>query len=302
MATPLNIAPLGVQHFTDNNGNLASGFKLYTYAAATTSKQAAYTDSTGATALSNPIVLNTRGEPQTASGTSTGIWLTPGQAYKFVLASPTDTDPPQFPVWTVDNIPSPAAAVAAVGGTVQPGMGMDWWGIEALVPAGWLLCVGQTVSRSTYAALFAAIGTTWGAGDGVSTFALPDKRGRVSAAADNMGGVGAGRLTTASLGVAASLGASGGSELLTAHAHTASVTDPGHVHPVNEGWSYDNSNPGAAVNVLAAAGQPTSGPYYQPDTETATTGISVTVASDGGGAAQNVQPVICPNYIIFTGV
>lgn len=45
------------------------------------------------------------------------------------------------------------------------------------VPSGWLLCDGRTVLRSQYPSLYAAIGTTWGAGDGVSTFALPDLRG-----------------------------------------------------------------------------------------------------------------------------
>ena len=45
------------------------------------------------------------------------------------------------------------------------------------VPTGWLACDGSTVSRTTYADLFTAIGTTWGAGDGSSTFALPDLEG-----------------------------------------------------------------------------------------------------------------------------
>lgn len=61
-------------------------------------------------------------------------------------------------------------------------------------PTGWLLCAGQAVSRTTYAALFTAIGTTWGAGDGSTTFNLPDMRGRVPAGADNMGGNAANRL------------------------------------------------------------------------------------------------------------
>ena len=45
-------------------------------------------------------------------------------------------------------------------------------------PPGWLTCIGSAVSRTTYAALFAAIGTTYGAGDGTTTFNLPDLRGR----------------------------------------------------------------------------------------------------------------------------
>ncbi|MCO5157601.1 MAG: tail fiber protein [Aquamicrobium sp.] len=51
-------------------------------------------------------------------------------------------------------------------------------------PGGWLVCDGREVSRSTYSRLFAAIGTTWGAGNGVSTFNLPDLRGEFIRGAD----------------------------------------------------------------------------------------------------------------------
>jgi len=59
----------------------------------------------------------------------------------------------------------PVGAVVDFGGTT--------------VPAGWLLCDGRTVSRTTYSDLFNAIATTFGIGDGFSTFALPDLRGRM---------------------------------------------------------------------------------------------------------------------------
>ncbi|ALJ19574.1 phage tail protein [Microbacterium sp. No. 7] len=49
------------------------------------------------------------------------------------------------------------------------------------IPNNWLLCNGQSVSRTTYSNLFAAIGTTYGAGNGSTTFGLPDMRGRVIA-------------------------------------------------------------------------------------------------------------------------
>lgn len=69
-------------------------------------------------------------------------------------------------------------------------------------PTGWALCAGQAVSRTTFAALFAVINTTWGAGDGSTTFNLPDFRGRVPAGLDNMGGISAGRLrSTRAIGV-----------------------------------------------------------------------------------------------------
>lgn len=59
-------------------------------------------------------------------------------------------------------------------------------------PTGWLLCQGQAVSRTTYAQLFSVIGTTFGSGDGSTTFNLPDLRGRVAVGVDsdaNLGGI-----------------------------------------------------------------------------------------------------------------
>lgn len=75
---------------------------------------------------------------------------------------------------------------------LAPGIVQQYAGSSA--PVGWLLCYGQAVSRATYAGLFQVIGTAFGAGDGSTTFNLPDLRGRVVAGADNMGGTAAGRL------------------------------------------------------------------------------------------------------------
>jgi len=58
----------------------------------------------------------------------------------------------------------------------QPGMLQPWAGTIASIPSGWLFCNGQAVSRSTYAALFAAIGTLHGSGNGTTTFNVPDLR------------------------------------------------------------------------------------------------------------------------------
>ena len=82
---------------------------------------------------------------------------------------------------------------ALTGGTIQIGMGMDFWGTTA--PAGWLFAYGQAISRTTYSALFAVFSTTFGTGDGSTTFNMPDKRGRASFGKDNMGGISADRLT-----------------------------------------------------------------------------------------------------------
>lgn len=80
-------------------------------------------------------------------------------------------------------------------------------------PAGWLKANGATVSRTTYAALFAAIGTTFGAGDGATTFALPDLRGEFFRSLDDSRGIDPGR----SIGSAQA-------EELKSHLHYGSAT------------------------------------------------------------------------------
>ncbi|MBV9064271.1 MAG: tail fiber protein [Methylobacteriaceae bacterium] len=75
---------------------------------------------------------------------------------------------------------------------------------------------GQAISRTTYASLFALIGTTFGTGDGSTTFNVPDLRGRVAVGVDNMGGPAANRLTNAGSGIpGTTLGASGGNQSIT---------------------------------------------------------------------------------------
>lgn len=105
MGTNVNISPTPMQRFVDSNGNAMSGGLLFTYQAGTTTKFPTYTDSSGNTQNTNPIVLNQRGEAS--------VWLVPTQSYKFVLSPPNDTDPPTSPIWTEDHIISPAPA--AVG-------------------------------------------------------------------------------------------------------------------------------------------------------------------------------------------
>jgi len=77
------------------------------------------------------------------------------------------------------------------------GKGIPVGTVEALadstVPSGWLLCNGDAVSRTTYARLFEQIGTTYGAGDGSTTFGLPDLRGEFIRGLDAGRGVDSGR-------------------------------------------------------------------------------------------------------------
>ena len=84
------ISPQPKLQFLDNNGVPLSGGKVYTYAAGTTTPLTTYTDYTGNTANSNPVILDSRGECSIWLGTS---------SYKFKLTTSTDVE-----VWTVDNI------------------------------------------------------------------------------------------------------------------------------------------------------------------------------------------------------
>lgn len=176
----------------------------------------------------------------------------------------------------------------------------------ATAPASWLLCAGQAVSRTVYAPLFAVIGTTYGAGDGSTTFTIPDMRGRAVAGLDNMGGTDAGRLS-----IANTLGTTAGSETVTlttaqipshnhtqnshnhtqdAHNHTQdshnhtqnahghSISDPGHNHSIPANW-------GGAYNTVGVQLDPTTyaSPYYYNTTTSNGTGVSVV-----GNTATNI--------------
>lgn len=100
------ISPTPKLKFFDSNGVPLIGGKLFTYEAGTAStKQTTYTDSTGGTANTNPIILDARGECD--------CWLDPSLLYKFTLSPSSDTDPPTNPIWTVDNIASAASGVTA---------------------------------------------------------------------------------------------------------------------------------------------------------------------------------------------
>jgi hypothetical protein len=95
----VNPSPLGPKpQFMLASGLPANGYKLFFYAAGSSTKQNTYTDSTGNTANSNPIVLNSLGQP------ATEIWFAAGESYKVVLAPSNDTDPPASPVWSIDNL------------------------------------------------------------------------------------------------------------------------------------------------------------------------------------------------------
>lgn len=163
----------------------------------------------------------------------------------------------------------PLAKISDLTSSVPPGAIFDWAGATA--PSGYLLCYGQAISRATYADLWAEIGTTYGSGDGSSTFNLPDCRGRVSAGKDDMGGSSANRLTNQTGGLNGDvLGATGGTEthsLTSAQVPSNSVT-------INGG--------------PAATGDPNVDQDY----------VMSAAHTGTGSAHNNVQPTIIFNKII----
>lgn len=205
---------------------------------------------------------------------------------------------------------TPVGTVTAYGGTAAP--------------TGWLLCYGQNVSRTTYAALFTAIGTTFGVGDGSTTFTLPDLRGRVIAGQDDMGGVSANRLTGLSGGINGdTLGGTGGVEShvltdaeLSSHSH---ATNPAAVNAANVNIDHNhgfysvlktNTSGGGGLDRIDALNT-TSGTFEVTDVtgaagmtaHTHSVDVANTTSTTTGSdtAHNNVQPTIILNYIIYTG-
>ena len=177
---------------------------------------------------------------------------------------------------TAAKLDSAAVSVLMPTSTILPYAG-------SAAPTGYFLCDGSAKSRTTYAGLFAIIGTTYGVGDGSTTFNIPDLRGRVIAGQDDMGGSSANRLTNPASTINGidgdGLGNTGGSEthtLLTAQM-------PSHDHgggTVGTSFIGDVSGGGARAHPYQNGGN---------------------VSSEGGDQAHNnVQPTIILNYIIKT--
>jgi microcystin-dependent protein len=160
----------------------------------------------------------------------------------------------------IGTVDMPAGTILPFGGTV--------------VPTGFLACDGSNVSRSTYATLYAAIGTTWGVGDNSTTFTVPDLRRRSP--------VGSGGSGTAQL--ANSVGSTGGAESVT----LTTTEMPAHNHGGTTGDS------GACLGGGAGAGSNDYSWWGWPN-------HNHSISSQGGGAAHNnYHPSAVVLFIIKT--
>lgn len=191
-----------------------------------------------------------------------------------------------------------------VAGAVPPsGSVIDFAGSAA--PTGWLLCDGSAVSRATYAALFAVVSTTYGAGDGSTTFNLPDCRGRMT--------VGLGTNTDID-----ALGENDGAALgdrRPKHKHTVSEPSAGsHSHTGNTGIDstdhfhvYDRTVLSGG-NVLQFGGDIQSVATASANTTTENTNHTHTISSDGAHThgttvgPQTTVPTDAPSYIVFNKI
>ncbi len=196
------------------------------------------------------------------------------------------------------------AAGMPVGGVA------DYAGSTA--PTGWLLCYGQNVSRTTYALLFAAIGTTYGSGDGATTFGLPDLRGRLIYGKDDMGGSAASRLTTTYYGtdptIVGNVGGAQSKTLVTANlpaytpTGTVSVVDGpisvlGGSNLRTVSGDFNNNGGGGGAFSAMSSFAPTL-----TASQSGTTASFSGVAQGGSATALSaVNPGIIMNKIIYAG-
>lgn len=157
-----------------------------------------------------------------------------------------------------------------INNALPPGCVADFAGGN--LPAGWLFCDGTAISRTTYEALFAAISTTYGAGDGSTTFNLPDARGRACFGKDNMGGTAANRITAGGSGInGATLGGAGGGETVT----LSTAQMPSHAHQGDLGGAGAVPVTGGSAGYNGSSG-----------------------LTGGGGAHANIPPALILNKII----
>lgn len=199
-----------------------------------------------------------------------------------------------------------ALVVEAVGQGVPLGVPLPFGGAEA--PGGYVLCQGQALSRSAYSALFAVLGTRFGAGNGSTTFNLPDLRGRAPFGADG----GAGRLSASN-----AVGQAAGSQHMPAHTHTmpshthgkGSLSVDGHRHAGLFWTTIKIPSSGSDFPATLPSGNSiVKSPY---DTDYAGASISGDTASGGGGntgstgnanSANNMPPYQVFNWILRSGL
>lgn len=224
----------------------------------------------------------------------------PTSTTNFAFNKPLVNDPVDEDIWggqlnanwdsadTIIDALMPIGSMIAYAGTTAPN-------------SRWALCDGSAISRTTFATLFALISTSYGVGDGSTTFNLPDYRGRAGVGLDNLGGSSADRITD---GNADSLNNTGGGDETpsgslsgTTDSHALTTTEmPSHTHGIQI-----NSNTDSGATQVQGGD---SGVNSTIQTASAGSGSghthNLTTATVTGSAGDNLQPWIAEGRIIRT--
>lgn len=278
-----------------DEGDPGAGYKLYAYEDGTDIPAPTYQDRGGVALQTWPVVMNEAGR---------AIVFIPDASvrlYTFVLK--TDAD---VLVYSVQGVSIPAIVAPAPQAAVPVGTLLPYAG--ATVPmGGFLFCDGASVSRDTYRALFGVLGTTFGRGNGTSTFTLPDFRQRFP-------------LGVAASGTGSVLGATGGDALVHSHtgpSHTHGVLSHTHGIPHTHGVPRDGWPAGAEavtvtgrVNIGSSAGVGALSSAYQATASPNTGAVSApgttdptTLTTDAGGSdltGTASVPFLALNWVVKT--
>lgn len=240
---------------------------LDTANAATVTANAASTTANGIAATANTALTNSTNAVTTANTANSTATTANTTANTANTTANSALSTANSAVSTANSALTFAQAINPVGAVI--------WVATSTAPNGFLKANGAAVSRTTYAALFAALGTQFGAGDGSSTFNVPDLRGEFIRGWDDSRGVDSGRTF-----------GSNQSGMVGPHNHT--VNDPGHSHSVNINVYQQGAGSNAATDMANRAGNTQS--------STETTGISINNNSGTETRPRNVALLACIKF------